>query len=683
MLTLPEAIDAREEAWERLVNESRRTRNRYAPEWYITRHYLIGARDFELIDYSRGEVRPVYPTETDGIPFRFEQVLRIYNNEVSRLERLDIKPLVSRGAMGLDRLRQTSASQVILDHIYTHWKPDAIKKAICQLVVMYGTLGVRVFERPEAERTKDQPATAIGVEVILPWELLPLPGYIRHDSEVKAIARQRWVSYEWFKKQFANPKDDWPDADDPDLRARQLPAGSNVSTSSGSVIEGHGSRFSVSSLTKNVRDMFTKRKIHDDMEWFVEVTEIWNPYDNGRLESYNVRIGRKEVYRKVYTKGKEPMMPVAVITNHGGTGFFGKSFVYSLIPVESHIEPALHNMIRNLADADQFGITLIPESMGVNLNDLQQSGAGPKVAPYLDDPLDKNPSNRVIQITPIAVQGAYSGLLATLLGLNDKLAQQPESMTQGKAPGRVDSTPALDQLFKQSNMPLGAVASSISEGMGVIYKAMLHIAGSWNSIVINLNSLTDDSVIGIQFDPKTGQLKISDNKLPRPETLDVGIASRDPQDIEAVKQELLGLHQAQLISREDLIIQAQLNNIDLHIDGGTIWQNYRMAMMRNVILFNDGKTPGNLPEKMKVSENDNPNIHLMVVQRLMASPEFALAEPAVQEAFGDLLERIKGNSANLPEGMPYMEDEAEMAGQNPMDMMQGMQGMPNVGMPGQ
>jgi hypothetical protein len=85
-------------------------------------------------------------------------------------------------------------------------------------------------------------------------------------------------------------------------------------------------------------------------------------------------------------------------------------------------------------------------------------------------------------------------------------------------------------------------------------------------------------------------------------------------------------------------------------------ENYRKAMMNNLMLFGDGEEPGQV---IGSSEADNPRIHLMMIQRFMAKPEFVFASPAVRDAFEQLKQAYTGLMAGEYPEMLYPEDSAE------------------------
>jgi hypothetical protein len=250
------------------------------------------------------------------------------------------------------------------------------------------------------------------------------------------------------------------------------------------------------------------------------------------------------------------------------------------------------------------------------------------------------------------------------LNLMDRMSQQPE-VAQGGAPGRVDSKSGLQFLYQTSNMPLGEVAASIAGAFGTAYKAILGFARGWPSVVLNMASLRDESLAGVSFDPTTGLLGLSKNSVPDPSHLEVGIRSQVPIDKDAMEAKLNGLVQSGGISWAQYRITARLRGLNIPLPDDAEWQNYRTAVLRCIILFNNGETPGDLSKSGLdptagggVSFSEISEIHLSVLARFMASPEFAMASAAVQNRFNALYRHYNTQSGAFPESMPYPEDAA-------------------------
>ena len=649
-------------ALRRLLDDAKRARNVSAVEWFITRHYLQGCRYFETIEYDLGLVRPSYRNSAGGVPFKYEELINKFNTEVGRIMRLDTSPAVVRKAVGLDGLRQESVAQVVLDAINPYLMPERLKRYVCQMVVEYGPVGLLAYEDPDMKKGPE----ALGIEVVPPWELLVLPATARGPAEIAGTARQRWVSVDWLKtiKIGGKPVSGISDLTDIELEIRHLPQGSTVSESYAGSDDGSAGSSGIGGSPAGASfaaGSYETRKEHTNagatgVPWG-RLSETWIPYKNGRLARYLVMVGRKIIWDKSYENTKEsPMYPIGYITRSEGIGVYGRSFIAPLITVNCEVEASALRLLKNVQDFDMFGAVGIPSGMQMDQADLDAAlaGRGSRYFRYETDPTD--PNQRLEHLQPMTSGTMPKDILNMGFMMLDRLGQQPEIVTEGSAPGRVDSTPALNFLYQASTLPLGGLASGFATAFGTAYKALLGFAAKWPAITLNLEALTDDTVIGIAVEPGSGKMKLGNNALPDPVELDVGIRSQKPLDTDKRKAELMQLLQAGIVSQAQFRLTSRLEQLDFPIRDDTEWQNYRMAILRNIVLFNDGKTPGDLTGKMAISQYDLPEIHLMVINRLMASPEFALASDEVQTKFGDLAQEMRARSGQYPEQMPAPEE---------------------------
>lgn len=660
-LFLPDAEGDLAEVCTRLITDAKAEQRIASVEWWITRHYLKGCRVFDNIDYDRGIVVPNYKNSYTGVPFKYEEMNAKRTTEIGRLMRLDTSPAVVRQNVGLDGLRRESVSQAVLDAINPYLNPEPKKRAFIEMLVDYGCAGMLAYELPPDETDKVNKAASVSTEVIPPWELLFLPASAKSPQEVCGVARRRWVSLKWLKDvNFAGATLKHLDNDkDPDLQVMELPQGSTV-TADQDIIPPTSPGVTA---TRSSQDDRVKGKT-PKMDKFVPLTEIWFQYGNGRLSRYIVMVGKKVGRDKDYknTDGG-PCMPLGVAILGEGIGLYGRGFIPLLIPLNIEVEAAMLNMLREVQNIRVLGVTILPMSLGVDQSDLQGLGTDGRRF-VLADRDAMRPSEEPVQLSPVLSGDLPEKVINIGLGMLDRLGQQPEIVTQGRPPGRVDSKVGMEFLYQASTLPLGQIASSIATAYGTVYKALLGYAKKWKSVVLNLATMKDDSVIGIQLDPSSGSLELSKNALPDPLKLELGIKSQKPVDVDARKAELYELQSRQGISWVEFKITARLENLEVPLRDDVVWQNYRMAILRNIVLFNDGESPGDINEMLpglQPSEYDIPEIHLMVVHRLMASPEFALASKAVQDAFDRLVQQYQDQAGRQPEELGYPEDEAEMA----------------------
>ncbi|RLF04003.1 MAG: hypothetical protein DRJ64_07565 [Thermoprotei archaeon] len=631
--------------------------------WWIIYHYLRGARGFREIDYRTGKVHAEYFTPAGEIPFKYEEVFTKYANEVGRLLRLDIRPLVKRKAASLDALRKNSAAQAVLTQASSSLNLDVVKRHFIETLVLYGTAGLLLYPT----RSTNQP-DGFGLEVVPPWEIVGLPAPCKSPADVEVIGRVRWVSFDWLvsDKRFGGLGLKDLNVNDPELQVQRLPAGAAPPTDESGFIE----QKKTSSSIKITPDQ--KRNKEEGVP-YVYLQEFWQAAPSGKLQRYIVRLGRKVVVDKTFGDNSDEYIPLGIARLGEGLGFYGKPVILGWIMLTRELEVALRNLLNEVQDFSVLGAIGVPRSWRADIGDVINK-PGPKVFNFDRDPYRTN--DRIEHIPPATSGTLPAQIIQTAIGLLDRLTQQPAMITQGRVPGRVESTPAIDYLFQASQISLGIVASNIATAFATVYKALLGKARSWSSITLNIETLRDNTVIGILIDPKSGYMSLSKNALPRVDEVEIGIRSQEPVDMNARKEELYRLLQTGLITPRQFRIQARLEGLDIPLPDDVEWQNYRMAILRNIVLFNDGQTPGILPKRLQPSEYEDAEVALEVALRLVNSPEFALASASVQRAFMDLIERYRTQAGQYPEQLEYPEEAAELAQQQQQQQAEMMQQIP-------
>jgi hypothetical protein len=504
-------------------------------------------------------------------------------------------------------------------------------------------------------------------EVVPPWELLFLPANTTSAEEAQCIVRDRWVPLEEIKGMKILGKSlDLPEGDEGEKKMQviEVPWGSSVSDQPYNKGSASRSTSGVSTVGAGRRG---KKGKHGQK--FARVYEIITKWNNGRIRKYEVMVGKHLAYDKSYkNQDKTPMCNLSVATC--GPGLYGRSFAAILVHINAEIEAALYNLFKNGQDFDMYGMLGIPVSFGVDEQELQAVAPGGRRYFWLDmDP--SKPNDDIKHIQPVT-SGQLPAQIANVgFGVLDRLSQQPDIITQGEAPGRVDSKVGMDYLYQASTVPLGRMAASIADAYSGMYKAWLGFARNWDNIRINMDTLSDDSIIGITLDPEAGTLELGDNAVPDPTSLQVGIKSQKPINKQEQKQILDMWYQAQIISPQQYRIHYRTMKLEPELPRDAEWENYRMAILRNIVLFNDGRTPGELPsDSLGPSEYDNPEIQLMVIRRLMSSPEFSLASTEVQNKFKELVDAFENAAGQYPEALEMPEDLAE---QQQMEMQQAQQ----------
>jgi len=197
-----------------------------------------------------------------------------------------------------------------------------------------------------------------------------------------------------------------------------------------------------------------------------------------------------------------------------------------------------------------------------------------------------------------------------------------------------------------------------------------------NDKVVELN-LLDDSLAGIILDASAGVIQLSQNTIPSPNEVNISVRSLSPRSPEKEKQELAEALKLGIIDMFEYRVEVRKRGLEIPVGSETEWQNYRRAMLENLVLFKDGQTPG----QVTVDEVDMHQIHLRILQAFMARPEYFQAGEAVRTAFKQHYQAHQAGLGIMPEGAPMPEEAATEA---EMMMKQGGMdgGMPPMGMEG-
>lgn len=653
-----------------MLGESQRLRATHAIEWYINYHYLRGCRYFDEVNYKTGEVVAFYEDAFGNLPFRYEDILSRYSTEVGRLQRIDIAPSVSQDGTGLEYAKKAAVAHVTLDSLMRGQPIDALKLEIAQMVCLYGTVGATnwVVQEPGAvEEFTNLPQVGSSVhiiEIVPPWELLPLPSQPVTTRAAHGICRQRWVPYEWLAELTAGGAPlKLPKIDDHDLQA-QWASPSSLTVEDTPVGMPNAPKPAPETTPTRGGTSGGGAGAHRTETANVLLREVWIPSETGRLREYIVMAGRSLLFRKNYSVAdkkdtaalmKAPVMPIAVATYTGGLGFFGRSFVGPLVSLNAEVESMLMALFRNVQDMDQFGYLFYPEAWGIPKDVIEEAKAGRRIFGYTPDPTMPNAGVQTFQ--PVNT-GQMPGNVAQMgLQLADRLSQQPMDLMSGNMPGRAESGKSIDMLYQTSTVPLGGPATSIAELMTAMYKSILWNTKQWKALKVNTLSLLDDSVVGITLNLQKGEMELSENAIPDPSEVLITIRSKEPIDKDKKKMELIGMLNNKIITPREFRWINRRENLGLPTGNDVEWQNYVRAVINNILLFGDGVTPG----KAFFSDYDIPSVHEYVILRRMASPEFALASGAVQSKFRDRLLELRAARGTLPNPAQYPEDAAAEA----------------------
>jgi hypothetical protein len=655
-LIIPEDRKEAEDVVAKMVNEGKLRRNPQAVHWWINNWYLRGARDFSEVNYNDGSVTVGY-TDSEGVlNFQYEGIVAQYASQLGRLMAIDLSPVVRRKGVSLDGLQKAGIGQTVLSAAFPDRKVEELKMALFPALLMYGTAGVMLWVENE---------DSMGIEIVMPWELLPIPVSMSSPSGTRGLIRRRMVPKKWAEKLASTVGE--RSRRYKEMTSFEVPVGEmpdEVANRFGSHTSALG--FSSQALTVRDQSMETtysggdskRKKKHDETKMdIVELVEVWMYTPDNYLAEYLVHAGGKQILRNKIDSLKHAPIAVARDTTVGS--FWGRSYVGTLIPLNTEIEYALSSTFQALHDFDTYGVTMWPASAGTPAEADRGSDGLRKLLYEVDYTVpDQKPFNvQPAKMTPFHMQAVQMGVQ-----LNAGIANQPQALMQGDAPGRVDSSQGLGLLFELSSVPLAPIAKSVSEGVSQLYRAALGIAkDTWSGDkVVDINNL-DDGVAGVKLDATSGTMSLEENNVPHPDEVNVTVSSAVPISDEQKKAELKDGLEKGVITLREYQIKVREEGLDLPVGDEPAWQNYRRAKMENIILFGDGRKSGEITP----SERDMHAVHLEVLDAFMAKPEFHLAETTVRDKFVEHYDYHQTGPGMLPEGMESAEEAAELS------MMQG------------
>jgi len=646
-LYMPRNKAQREEVLKKIIVSGKQIRYTKQVRWWLNHHYLQGARDFSNISYAAGTLDVNYIDEDGVLRFRYDEIVAKFQAQVGRLMQIDLAPRVQKKSIGLEDLRKASIAQIALDAAFPPSKVEALKLQMFSPLTKYGIVGLIVWSEGED----------VGIDVAMPWELLPIPPNPIEDKDVRGLIRLRTVPIDWVQKLSVTPDSDakvYGQMEQINAPVGQVPtSGDRFATFAASITEPSTPPYGAGGGKED--------KTHVSL---VELAEIWLETSTGYLGRYEMMAGGKLIYTKDYTQNKV-YMPANVCHDIKTGGFWGRSFVDLQIPLNVEMEYTLGKVFQNIQDLDAYGILCIPQTLGIPPA-VTRSSDGTKRLFY-------NPDYTQMDLKPFNIAPANSGLLPTKVletgaALADKMANQPGKMMKGEAPGRVDSQAALGFLYETSNTPLTPTAMEIANAVSNCYRAILDtIAVEWPREKLIQVTMLDDTLAGISFDPSTGTVSLMDNILPRPDEILISVRSMLPRSKEQEKMELMKSLEIGAIDMFEYRIEVRKRGLELPAGNETEWQNYRRAMMENIILFGDGVTPS----EVIVDMFDMHVVHLRVLQAFMARPEFFQASVEVRNAFKEhYAAHLDGIGNTMPSQAPYPEEAAEEA--QALEKMQGV-----------
>ncbi len=656
-ITLPTTKQDLESAVRRLIIEAESELRPHKIRFQVNQYYMQGIRNFDRFDYNTGTVHIAHEDHHGRIDFRLEKLTKLYMDERGRRLGMDIRPKVIKDeSPALNSLRKTSTAQAVLNTMVSEiLLPDVLDRAV-EMQLLYGCGALGLWGQDNAydiESDTDSIGERIhaSIENIPPWQILPIPARTSSGADVRGIIRYRRVPMDWLRSRegLTPPRDGWKAIQTDSISVGQDPNQVNESTGSGSHASWKNTTSSVAQGVENV-----------DHTWLAEIfLEDWDH----TLLRYIVWAGeyilRDDNFEGTNPK-ERPMMPVAFFQDISAGEFYAKGFVDTLIGLNVESEHLMRNTFENYQDLDMFGFLAVPATMGLNTNQMRRAQGKPRILTF--DP-DIGNEGGPIQISPANIGDAPANVASFAEGLMDRIAGHSGGLFSGDAPGRVDSASALNFLYETSNIPLSAPMNSLASAISKIYSAMLGLARShWGSETLARVTMLDDNIVGVTIDANTGLLRLDSNSVPHPTEVNITIQSTMPQSRSQRKQELVEMLQLGLITPFDFKVENFKCGLGFPIPEDAEWHAYRKAVLQNIILFGDGKTPG---EIIVSEEADDPIIQGKVLATFMKRPEFSLASKEVRQKFIER-QQVYQDMLGMQAPVPYPEELVDM------QMQQGM-----------
>ena len=598
--------------------------------------YLAGHRKFRVTDRYSANLSIAFENSKGELNMRYEEIVRLYLNEVGRFMKMEILPTATKKGESLGALRKASIANATLGALAAPLPMNQIKRQTIIPFLKHGTVGLNhietgLFHQPDM------------IEVVPSRQLRGIPAWVDGCGNLMGIARKRWVPLGWLKtrmKEVFDKKLDTRRAE-MDMNARDVPWGGVPPDQVEHYPRGEGSRgtggvqtfrksdligTNISGYGRDYRDAGAPRK---DGRMYVPLEEIYIYDDSGVFVSrFIIKVGDKVLLDENFEKQKVQVLCPLHVARHTDIGkMFARGFVAPLMPMNDQIEKMLSSLFKNVAELDMFGTLFIPGSSGIDIK-RWRTGPRPRAEKYEPDPLSPN-------LQPMVLQPATSGKLPAQVAqiaseAMEKLSGQGP-IFQGQTSGRVDSAAGLGFLFNTANIALALPANGLAEAFAGVYARMLQAAkdrlGPGQTIEI---ATIDDAIAGVIIDPQTGHLRLAENPIPDPWLVNIDIRDRAPKDREVRKQELKELFGMGLVDPTRFWIAALEENLDMPGAPKELWETWRKATWQIIMLFRDGETPGDIDIGEHTQQAD---IQLIKLQEFMSKIEYSLASEAVREKF--------------------------------------------------
>jgi len=653
MIVLPRKEEELVSAVKVLEENGQRMMRYRKSEWLFTRAYLNGFRDI-AVNQSSGAIRlSVSKTFLDP-DLRVEHLLRGLQIELGRFLGVDVRPAVSPRGWGLDRLRMSAVAQVVLDALANESVLAQIRPALLEDMLLYGCVGLASWVEEAgvfSSRTE--------LEVIPPWQLLPIPWNARHPNIVDGLIRTRIVPLEALLRNSivgdsASRKKD-------KLNIRRIEWGESDSEPVSPMDEMSSS--TATSEAEATTEWWGRSGGKKDFREAVRLTEVWLRSQEGLVNRYIVRCGDAVLIDEDYErKNVRIYLPIG-IARYYPVGFYGRGFLSPVLGLAMYEEEALRTLVERLKNEDDLGMLLIPTNLGVTDRSFRMT-TKPRRMYYQRDAFD--PAAEIGVVSPHSTGNMPIGVVDMLESLIVKSMGQSE-LYQGQAAGRADSAAAFGFLLETGNVGIEAPGNSLAGCFTTVYSAMLSAAHK-RIIGVEAAKMVDlDRVpVGVVLN-EDGELDLTRNPIPDPSDVIVNIRSRVPPSKSQVTAMLMEQLRMGIIDPFKYRIEVYRRGLDIPVGGEGEFGAWRKVRMVIRTLYNDGVTPNLRFGKGLIDpdpEADDLKVAISEITDFMKGPEFALASVEVKRAFYMLKKAYEAAAGmGLPPGMPPLEQIMQMGPQ--------------------
>jgi hypothetical protein len=666
-ISLPSSRETLAEVLRYHAEANREEMVRKSVTWTKCYWFMQGVRDLKINGGVDGWSGPTV-NRRDAKGLRrvvVEVALNALATDVGRHLDIDIAPTVTRRpGISLDGVRGTAVAQAALDLWWDRFRREDFRLQWAFAKSCYGMTGVAAFDL--GSPTKG--VYGAGLMLIPPWELSPLPSGVVGLNEVEGVCWRRWVPLRYVKEYLTGDGGVSLPRDGDTLRAVDAPMASRLHGGySPAGVTGVGVAVNPvfaggTNIRKTPRGKYVSdngERLHDKAsEKFVELADHWVWAEDGGCRRHVItvgdHVGHDTDYEKALEKGEIaelPFCPLYVDRRLSVGGFYGRGLVETLLGLNKELEVLTADLLQDARDSSRLKFLALPMSGGFNERNFQEATQR-KFFTYAPDPTAPQHQPQIIQAaTGGESQGRAIGLVNSLLG---QIAAQSEMFRGGLPGARIDSAASLSVIAEQQNVPLRPSIESTIGCFRFVYRKLLSILRLRipKDDILNLARI-DESVIGVKYDMSKGGFSLSDNPLPDPRSIELTIRSENPRPKSMRKEQLDDAFGKGLISKVEYRIEAERLGLELPLGSKQAYNNDLTAYLENIILFNDGVTPG---QYLANADSQDHHIHLMRHREFMASPVFMAASPEVRTAFLNHIREFHMPSlGGLPEGLETLD----------------------------